>query len=59
MQDISVRLRHNASHHADKPALVFHGQEVTYAELDDQATRIAAALAARGAEPEKVYAVLL
>lgn len=59
MQDISVRLRHNARHYANKPALMFGGQELTYAELDDEATRIAAALAARGAAPEKVYPILL
>lgn len=38
---------------------MFHGQELTYAELDEQATRIAAALTAHGAAPEKVYPILL
>ncbi|MBO7673963.1 MAG: amino acid adenylation domain-containing protein [Atopobiaceae bacterium] len=59
MQDVVTRLQTNARTHADKPALVYHGQALTYAQLNEQSALIAAALVARGAQPEKVYPVLM
>ncbi|GAA3463494.1 non-ribosomal peptide synthetase [Saccharothrix longispora] len=43
----------------DALALVGDGQRLTYAELDARVERLAAALHARGAGPERVVAVLL
>jgi amino acid adenylation domain-containing protein len=43
----------------DATAVVFEGQRVTYAELDAQVDRLAAALAGRGAGPERVVAIAL
>ncbi|MFJ4184419.1 non-ribosomal peptide synthase/polyketide synthase [Kitasatospora sp. NPDC089509] len=40
-------------------ALVFEGTELTYAELDDRADRLARLLAAHGAGPERTVAVVL
>ena len=59
MKDVVAQLRLNAREHADKPALVYHDQVLTYAQLNDQSARVAAALVARGAKPEKVYPILL
>ncbi|NEA64769.1 amino acid adenylation domain-containing protein [Streptomyces sp. SID12488] len=41
----------------DDIALVFEGTSLTYAELDDRAGRLASALIARGAGPERVVAL--
>ncbi|MEV5013905.1 non-ribosomal peptide synthase/polyketide synthase [Streptomyces sp. NPDC053780] len=41
----------------DHEAVVFEGTSLTYAELDARAERLAAALAARGAGPERFVAV--
>ena len=40
-----------AIHAADKPAVVFEGDEVTYAELDEWSDRVATMLAANGIAP--------
>jgi amino acid adenylation domain-containing protein/non-ribosomal peptide synthase protein (TIGR01720 family) len=40
-------------------ALVFEDQELTYAELDERANRLAHALLARGAGPERIVALAL
>ncbi|MFJ3204668.1 amino acid adenylation domain-containing protein [Streptomyces sp. NPDC086989] len=41
------------------PATVFHGERLTYGELDVRAERLARALRARGAGPEEIVAVAL
>ncbi|MFE7929518.1 amino acid adenylation domain-containing protein [Streptomyces sp. NPDC057456] len=41
------------------PAVVFEGATLTYAELDERATRLAHALRARGAGPSRIVAVAL
>ncbi|KUN76450.1 non-ribosomal peptide synthetase [Streptomyces griseoruber] len=41
------------------PAVVFEGTTLTYAELDDRASRLAHALVARGAGPGRIVAVAL
>uniref|UniRef100_UPI0013C3F266 non-ribosomal peptide synthetase n=1 Tax=Streptomyces scabiei TaxID=1930 RepID=UPI0013C3F266 len=43
----------------DAVALVFEDQELTYAELDSRANRLAHALLARGAGPERIVALAL
>ncbi|WP_053760602.1 non-ribosomal peptide synthetase [Streptomyces sp. AS58] len=43
----------------DSVALVFEDQELTYAELDARANRLAHALIARGAAPERIVALAL
>ncbi|MFL6126905.1 amino acid adenylation domain-containing protein, partial [Actinophytocola sp.] len=43
----------------DHPALFFEDAELTYAELDAAAHRLARLLAARGAGPEKIVAIAL
>ncbi|WP_328869582.1 amino acid adenylation domain-containing protein [Streptomyces sp. NBC_00287] len=43
----------------DAVALVFEDQELTYAELDERANRLAHALLARGAGPERIVALAL
>ncbi|MDX2694240.1 non-ribosomal peptide synthetase [Streptomyces ipomoeae] len=48
-----VRLR------PDAVALVFEDEELTYAELDERANRLAHALIARGAGPERIVALAL
>jgi fatty-acyl-CoA synthase len=39
-----------ARHAADKPAVVFEGDQITYKELDAWSDRVAARLASRGIE---------
>ncbi|MFF6783531.1 amino acid adenylation domain-containing protein [Streptomyces sp. NPDC012510] len=43
----------------DAVALVFEEEELTYAELDERANRLAHALIARGAGPERIVALAL
>ncbi|GGX36954.1 hypothetical protein GCM10010297_67750 [Streptomyces malachitofuscus] len=43
----------------DAVALVFQDEELTYAELDERANRLAHALLARGAGPERIVALAL
>ncbi|MDX3695572.1 amino acid adenylation domain-containing protein [Streptomyces europaeiscabiei] len=43
----------------DSVALVFEDEELTYAELDERANRLAHALIARGAGPERIIALAL
>ncbi|KFG01188.1 hypothetical protein IQ62_09810 [Streptomyces scabiei] len=43
----------------DAVALVFDDEELTYAELDERANRLAHALIARGAGPERIVALAL
>ncbi|MGV9455865.1 amino acid adenylation domain-containing protein [Streptomyces sp. NPDC003635] len=43
----------------DAVALVFEDEELTYAELDERANRLAHALLARGAGPERIVALAL
>ncbi|WP_338900577.1 amino acid adenylation domain-containing protein [Streptomyces sp. TG1A-60] len=43
----------------DAVALVFEDEELTYAELDERANRLAHALIARGAGPERIVALAL
>jgi amino acid adenylation domain-containing protein/non-ribosomal peptide synthase protein (TIGR01720 family) len=43
----------------DAPALVFDGGSMTYAELNAHANRLAHRLVERGAEPERIVAVML
>ncbi|WP_405987032.1 amino acid adenylation domain-containing protein [Streptomyces sp. NBC_00872] len=45
--------------HPDAIALVFEDERYTYAELDERANRLAHALIARGAGPERVVALAL
>ena len=59
MQDVVAQLQTNARDHADKPALIYHDQTITYGQLDAQSERIAAALVARGAQAEMVYPILM
>ncbi|MBR3317493.1 MAG: amino acid adenylation domain-containing protein [Atopobiaceae bacterium] len=59
MQNVVAQLQANARKYANKPALVFHEQTLTYAQLNDHSERIATALLARGARAEKVYPILM
>lgn len=43
----------------DSVALIFEDEELTYAELDERANRLAHALIARGAGPERIIALAL
>ncbi|UUU37390.1 amino acid adenylation domain-containing protein [Streptomyces sp. CA-210063] len=43
----------------DDVALIFEDEELTYAELDERANRLAHALIARGAGPERIVALAL
>jgi amino acid adenylation domain-containing protein/non-ribosomal peptide synthase protein (TIGR01720 family) len=43
----------------DAPALIFDGGSISYAELNARANRLARRLAERGAEPERIVAVML
>ncbi|MGW0841591.1 amino acid adenylation domain-containing protein [Streptomyces sp. NPDC002787] len=43
----------------DAVALIFEDEELTYAELDERANRLAHALIARGAGPERIVALAL
>ncbi|MGW0696806.1 amino acid adenylation domain-containing protein [Streptomyces sp. NPDC002738] len=45
--------------HPDDIALVFEEERLTYAELDERANRLAHALIARGAGPERIVALAL
>lgn len=45
--------------HPDAIALVFEEERLTYAELDERANRLAHALIARGAGPERIVALAL
>ncbi|WP_425337732.1 AMP-binding protein, partial [Streptomyces lavenduligriseus] len=44
---------------ADRVAVVFEGEALTYGELDARADRLAVCLRARGAGPEGIVAVAL
>ncbi|MGW8776039.1 amino acid adenylation domain-containing protein, partial [Streptomyces sp. NPDC055794] len=54
---LSELLAARAARTPDHEAVVFEGASLTYAELDARAGRLAAALAARGAGPERFVAV--
>ena len=48
-----------AARQPERPALVFEGRTLSYATLDAEASRVAAALLARGIEPGAVVGVML
>jgi len=49
--NVAALLAETAARSPDKPALLFQGRPITYAQLDDAAGRAAAALIAAGIEP--------
>lgn len=51
MHDVVAQVQTNARNHANKLAIVFHDQTMTYGQLNEQSRLIAAALAKRGAQP--------
>ena len=59
MHDVVAHLQANARVHAKKRALVYYDNTITYAQLNEQSEHIAAALVACGAQPEKVYPILM
>ncbi|MEU8389535.1 amino acid adenylation domain-containing protein [Micromonospora sp. NPDC048843] len=56
---LSVLLAEQVARTPDAVALVFEGVRLTYAELDAAADRVAGWLAARGAGPERIVAVVV
>jgi acyl-CoA synthetase (AMP-forming)/AMP-acid ligase II len=56
---ISEHLREWARRQPEKPACIFYGREITYAELDDLSDRFAALLDAGGVRPGDRVAVFL
>ncbi|GAA3524818.1 long-chain fatty acid--CoA ligase [Aeromicrobium panaciterrae] len=50
-RNLSCLLSDSAGRHPDRPAIVFGGSELTYAEVDAAANRVANLLASRGIEP--------
>ncbi|MFF7730906.1 amino acid adenylation domain-containing protein [Streptomyces sp. NPDC008001] len=57
--DLPALFEARAARGPQAPAVVFGGRELTYAELNASANRLAHFLAARGAGPERVVAVAL
>ncbi|WP_434740370.1 amino acid adenylation domain-containing protein [Micromonospora sp. SH-82] len=58
-QTLAGLLREQAARTPDAPAVVFEGATLSYAEVDARSDRLAAALVARGAGPERRVAVVL
>ncbi|MDX1804169.1 MAG: AMP-binding protein [Alcanivorax sp.] len=56
---LSDYIRDHARHHGDREALVFLGQSIRYAELDQLADRLASLLVALGCQPGEVLGVQL
>lgn len=56
---VHEHLRARAGEDGDDPALTFYGRTLTWAELDDLATRFGVALAGRGHRPGDVCALYL
>jgi long-chain acyl-CoA synthetase len=52
-------LARSAATHPDAPAILFYGRALSYRELDDLATRFAAALVAEGVAPGDRVAIIL
>jgi acyl-CoA synthetase (AMP-forming)/AMP-acid ligase II len=50
-EPLAVILKRNARRHPSKPALLFYGREVSFAELDDASDRFAGWLVSRGLRP--------
>ncbi|WP_194890954.1 non-ribosomal peptide synthetase [Catenulispora pinisilvae] len=57
--DIADQLAGQARQHPDRVAVVCDGEQLTYAELDARANRLARRLVAEGAGPERFLAVAL
>ncbi len=51
MSNLSRLLSDSAGSHPDRPAIIFGGSSLTYAELDAAANRVAHLLVSRGIEP--------
>jgi long-chain acyl-CoA synthetase len=56
---LSVLLEQSARRFPDRPACTLYGQSTTYAQLDDQARRLATSLIAQGAGPGTHVGLLL
>ncbi len=56
---LDAALRRSASRFPDKAALLFHGTEITFKELDEMVSRFASALVALGVKPGDRVAMLL
>lgn len=48
---LDAALKRSASRFPDKPALLFHGTEITFKELDEMVSRFASVLVALGIKP--------
>ena len=59
MQNFVERFVQVATEHPDKTALVFQGESMTYAQLENLSAKIASRLLRRGARREKIYPIVL
>ncbi|MBI2217207.1 MAG: AMP-binding protein [Candidatus Rokubacteria bacterium] len=59
VRPLAMILKDNARRLPSKPALIFYGRQVTFAELDDASDRFAGWLASRGVRPGDRVAVFL